>query len=78
MAYAELTPAEIAEVGTWASVEMVYPAVYAEPELNVARQVVGANWMNFIGVKGNGVKLAQVEVGGRVALANPYLDHDHE
>lgn len=71
--YAELTPAEIAEVGTWASVDMVYPVVYAEPELNVARQVVGANWMNFIGVKGTNTKLAQVEVGGRVNLANPYL-----
>jgi subtilisin family serine protease len=46
--------------------------VYAE-QLAIAGPSVGADLIHAQGINGRGVRLAQVEVGGRVALNNPFL-----
>jgi hypothetical protein len=68
-----MTPAQVRDVAAWAGVDRVYLARTHENELDMARQVIGASTVNSLGITGSGVRIAQIEVGGRVALANPNL-----
>jgi hypothetical protein len=52
---------------------MIYPVSRPGSEMNVARQVVGANHVNGYGITGTGSNVAVVEFNGIVSGANPYL-----
>lgn len=71
--YASLTPAQIQEVAAWPEVDMVYANQQNEPTLDIARRTIGADIVNSRGFTGAGVRSAVIEVGGRIATANPYL-----
>jgi len=71
--YANLTPNTIRQVGGWAEVLQVYEDQINQPELEVARPTIGANTVHSRGITGSGVRVAQIEVGGRIATSNPYL-----
>lgn len=55
------------------NVSMIYLDRINQPELEIARQTIKASNVHTRGITGTGVRLAQVEVGGRIATANPYL-----
>lgn len=71
--YATLPAATITRVAGWTEVAAVYEDAVNKPELDVARQAILADVVNNAGITGSGVPVAQIEVGGRVATANPYL-----
>lgn len=71
--YAFMTPQEVRDVANWAEIERIYLAPTHENELDMARQVIYAPSVNAMGITGAGVKIAQIEVGGRVATTNPFL-----
>lgn len=71
--YATLSPDDIREIDAWPEVDTIYEDSVSYPAMNIARQVVRANLVNSAGTTGTGIKVAQIEVGGRVALANPFL-----
>jgi subtilisin family serine protease len=71
--YASLTPDQIRRVGVWEEVDRVYSAHDVEPTLDIARQTINAHVVNAMGITGAGVRAAEIEVGGRIQLANPYL-----
>jgi hypothetical protein len=71
--YATLPAAAVARVARWTEVAAVYEDAVNEPDLDIARQAILANAVNNLGITGSGVHVAQIEVGGRVATANPYL-----
>ena len=56
-----------------AEVETIYAAEKAETELAHSIPTVGGNIVKAGGITGSGVRLAQIEVGGRVATGNPHL-----
>lgn len=71
--YITLTPGRIRQVGEWDEVSQVYEDKIAQPELDVARSTISANTVHQLGFTGTGVKVAQIEAGGRIATTNPYL-----
>ena len=70
---ASLPPEAIRDVAGWDEVDMVYQSLLSRPLLEVARPTILADIVHGRGYTGSGVKLAQVEVGGRIATGNPYL-----
>ena len=70
---AELTPSEVQTVGTWPEVDTMYPSYRTSRELEVVRPTTGASTVHTRGVTGLGVLIGVLEVGGRVATANPFL-----
>jgi hypothetical protein len=70
---ARLSANAIYEVSTWPEVEMVYLATMAKPALEVVRATTHAKTVQRYGINGYGVKVAVIEVGGRIKAANPYL-----
>lgn len=71
--YVKLTPAAISEVEQWGEVERIYLSERSYQTLNVARDTIEADVVNARGFDGTGIRVAQVEVGGRVASGNPNL-----
>jgi hypothetical protein len=71
--YASLTPQAIRQVAAWNEVDQVYEERQVQPTLDIARQVITANVVNSRGFTGSGVKVAEIEVGGRINTSNPYL-----
>jgi hypothetical protein len=71
--YAALTPQAIKEVAGWDEVDQVYLSRINQPALEIARSTIGADAVNGRGITGSGIKVAQIEVGGRIATSNPYL-----
>lgn len=71
--YARLTPDAIREIGTWPEVLQVYEDNVNYPELEIALPTIDAGFVHASGITGNGVGVAQIEVGGRVATNNPFL-----
>lgn len=68
LVYVSLTPAQIRQVAQWEGVSRVYSAKPMMQLLDRARQEILAGNVQAMGINGSGVKIAQVEVGGRVAL----------
>lgn len=71
--YTELDPATIEKVAQLPEVDMVYLDEINEPTLATARAVIGATTVHSRGYTGTGVKVGEIEVGGRVNTSNPYL-----
>ncbi|MCC7014796.1 MAG: S8 family serine peptidase [Planctomycetes bacterium] len=71
--YAHLTAQQIELVAALEGVERVYSAPNVQEALDIARQTVYAHSVEALGITGAGVRAAQIEVGGRIAVANPYL-----
>jgi hypothetical protein len=71
--FTELTPDDIKVAAAWPEVETLYLDQLAQSTLDVARQTVNVHVVNSRGVTGAGIKVAQIEVGGRIATNNPYL-----
>lgn len=73
MLHASLTPASIKQLNGWSEVDRVYMSETYEPTVDIGRYTIGSNVVQGWGYSGTGIKLGQTEVGGRVAVANPYL-----
>jgi len=71
--YASLTPNAIAQVVKWDEVDKIYTVHQVQPALDMVRRVVHSNTVSDRGITGKGVRVAQLEFGGRVATNNPYL-----
>lgn len=71
--YASLLPREIREIAKWVEIDRIYLDRINQSELEYARPTIGAHIVNNRGITGSGVKVAQIEVGGRIATTNPYL-----
>jgi hypothetical protein len=71
--YAALSPNAIAQASQWEEVDTIYLDGTFQPTLEVARPTISADTVHSRGITGAGVKVAQIEVGGRVATSNPYL-----
>ena len=71
--YAKLKKDQINDVASWAEVDTVYPDAQAESALNVARPTILADIVYKRGITGSGTKVGEIEVGGGVNAANPYL-----
>jgi hypothetical protein len=72
--YASLKPEAIREVARWEEVDQVYLSTIHEPQLDTVRVTIRTPLVHWLNIKGQGVKVAQVEAkGGRVAANNPYL-----
>lgn len=71
--HVKLPPALIGEVERWAEVERIYLSERYHQTLNVARDTIEADVVNTRGFTGTGIRVGQVEVGGRVASGNPNL-----
>ncbi len=71
--HATLDAAQIRQLAQREDVERVYLSLDAEEDLSVARQTINAHIVNSLGITGLGVRIAQIEVGGRIATANPFL-----
>lgn len=71
--FASLPPELILEINTWPEVQRIYEAPINATELSVAVPTVLGNVVHGRGINGAGVRVAQIEVGGRVAVANPSL-----
>jgi subtilisin family serine protease len=72
--YASLTSEEIAQVEAFSEVEEISRVVKGKPTLEIAKPTVGATYVNdTLGIRGSGVRVAEVEVGGRVDTGNPRL-----
>ena len=56
-----------------AEVETIYASENAQTELTHSIPTVGGDIVKSAGINGSGVRLAQIEVGGRVATGNPHL-----
>ncbi|HEY5901331.1 MAG TPA: S8 family serine peptidase [Anaerolineales bacterium] len=54
-------------------VDAIYPVSKPGSEMNIARKVVGANYVNGYGITGTGSNIAVVEFNGMVSGSNPYL-----
>lgn len=68
LVYASLTAEQIRVVAGWDTVDRVYSALPMKPLLDRARQEILVAPVQAAGITGANVKIAQVEVGGRVAL----------
>lgn len=76
LVYVSLTPEQIRQVARWEGVSRVYSAKPMLPLLDRARQEILVGNVHAMGINGSGVKIAQVEVGGRVAfnlLIGPFV-----
>jgi hypothetical protein len=71
--YASLPPEVIGTVNTWPEVDLIYLAPINDNQLHIAVPTINGNVVQGRGITGAGVRIAQVEVGGRVAVANPNL-----
>jgi hypothetical protein len=71
--HVKLPPVAISEVEQWGEVERIYLSERYHQTLNVARDTIEADVVNTRGFDGTGIRVAQVEVGGRVASGNPNL-----
>lgn len=71
--YGTLTPSAIRQAAALPEVDQVYLDTINVPELEVARSTINANIVNNLGFTGTGIRVAQIEVGGRIATSNPYL-----
>jgi hypothetical protein len=71
--WASVPAAILAEVGTWPEIERVHLSRTNEPDLDLAGPTIHANVVHAQGISGQGVQIAQIEPGGRVATSNPYL-----
>lgn len=71
--YTDLTPPDIRRVASLGEVDRIYLAPLNEPELEVVAPTIMASTVHSRGYIGTSVKVAQVEVGGRIAASNPYL-----
>ncbi|MFY9570886.1 MAG: S8 family serine peptidase [Blastocatellia bacterium] len=70
---AKLSAEAIEEVNKWPEVRMIDLDSQNQPELNVTRPSIGATTVHSRGVTGTGVKVGIVDLGGRIATANPFL-----
>ncbi|MGE0482010.1 MAG: S8 family serine peptidase, partial [Phycisphaerae bacterium] len=72
--YAELDPKLIEAIAALPEVRLIQGSQTVEPELDVARREINVHLLPaaYTGVN---VVVGQVEVGGRVAVANPSLTH---
>jgi hypothetical protein len=68
-----LDVAQLAELAQREDIDRIYLSEDQEADLSVARQTINAHIVNSLGITGFGVRIAQIEVGGRIATANPYL-----
>jgi hypothetical protein len=68
-----LPPAAIREIARWPGVAAVYLDVVNTPDMEVARATQKVSIVHNRAISGTGVKIAMVEVGGRIA-SNPYLE----
>lgn len=71
--YATLTPQQISQVAQLPEVDQVYEDLINYPELNIASLTIRATTVQNRGLTGVGIRVAQIEVGGRVATNNPNL-----
>jgi hypothetical protein len=71
--YASLTAHQIDSVANSPEVDQIGLSRKAQNQLDVAKPTVGADYVNSIGISGAGVKVAEVEVGGRVDTTNSRL-----
>jgi hypothetical protein len=71
--YASLTPAQIEAVSALPGVAAVYLDDVNRPELEVALPTTNTTTVHTRGFTGTGVRVGVIEVGGRVATANPFL-----
>lgn len=72
--YASLKPNAIREIAKASEVDKVYLAPINKPDLDIARQTIGVPLVNqTFGITGAGIRVAQIEVGGRIATNNPNL-----
>lgn len=71
--FADLTAEDIADIDTWPEVQHLYLAEINDPELSIAVPTVLGNIVHGRGINGGGVRIGEVEVGGRIAAANPSL-----
>ncbi len=75
---ATLTRAQLRKVAKWKAVRRIEAGLKAVPDLASARVASHVNEVHdFLFYKGEGVKLAQVEVYGKVNLNNWYLHEDY-
>jgi hypothetical protein len=71
--FGELPVWMIKQVGSWPEVDTVYQDRSAKSLLEIAVPTIFGDVVQGRGINGSGVKLAQVEVGGRISKTNPYL-----
>jgi hypothetical protein len=71
--YANLTPSRIQQVAKLREVDQIYEDKQLQPTLDVARATIFANIPQSQGFTGAGIKVGEIEVGGRINTANPYL-----
>jgi hypothetical protein len=71
--YAVLPAATIRQLSNWDELDRVYLAPVAVNELDVARATIFATTVHSRGFTGSGIRVAQIEVGGRIATSNPHL-----
>jgi len=77
--YTAVDPITIDELSKLPDVQRIYLDVQNEGSLNVARSTIKADLVHSLVttlgqyVRGYGVRVGEIEVGGRIATANPYL-----
>lgn len=71
--YATVAAGDVAFWARSAEVERVSFDPDAQADLDITGPAIGADVVHGLGIDGTGVRVAQVEVGGRVNLANPFL-----
>lgn len=73
MLIVRLTPGAIHEVARWDEVLSIDLTYIVKPELEIASPTITADVVHSRGITGSGIPVAQIEVGGRFAIHNPYL-----
>ncbi|MEZ4363350.1 MAG: S8 family serine peptidase [Kofleriaceae bacterium] len=63
----------IREAARWNDVSKIFASATYESTMNVARATVEADVVNSRGITGTGVRVAEIEVGGMLPAANPFL-----
>jgi hypothetical protein len=71
--HARLTPGAIRKIATEAELDQVYLSSHLVPHMYEARRAMNAQVMESRGITGDGVIVAQVELGAKVNTNNPYL-----
>jgi hypothetical protein len=72
--YARLKPNAIREIAQASEVDKVYLSPINKPTLDIARQTIGVPLVNqTFGITGAGIRVGEIEVGGRIATNNPNL-----
>lgn len=72
--YSRLTPDQILEVSALPEVDTVYEDSISLPQLEVGRPTITADAVEGRGFTGGGVRVGVVEVGGRFAADNTFLN----